>query len=428
MICFPGGRCLAALVALIALGGSAGHAAAPDPKAILANYADIGRAVYEDSVDAAVALKAKVTALVAEPTEANLKAARQAWIAARVPYMQSEAFRFGNPEVDDIEGDVNSWPLDEGLIDYVDATAYGTESDSNPYYTLDVIAHPQLRLGNKTVDAAKISKQLIASLEEAGDNEANVAVGYHAIEFLLWGQDLNGTGPGAGNRPASDYDTKNCSHGNCDRRADYLSAATDLLIDDLTRMRNLFTADGAVRKRLMAGKPADGLVTIFTGLGSLSYGELAGERTKLGLMLHDPEEEHDCFSDNTHNSHFYDEKGIVNVYDGVYRRVDGSMIKGPGLRDYVAARDPKDIARIDAAMQAATAAVTVLKQTADSGKWAYDQMIGPNNPEGNQIVQQVVDTLVAQAKALEAGVTALGLKMTVEGSDSLDNPSAVKKD
>lgn len=428
MICFPGGRCLAALVALIALGGSAGHAAAPDPKAILANYADIGRAVYEDSVDAAVALKAKVTALVAEPTEANLKAARQAWIAARVPYMQSEAFRFGNPEVDDIEGDVNSWPLDEGLIDYVDATAYGTESDSNPYYTLVVIAHPQLRLGNKTVDAAKISKQLIASLEEAGDNEANVAVGYHAIEFLLWGQDLNGTGPGAGNRPASDYDTKNCSHGNCDRRADYLSAATDLLIDDLTRMRNLFTADGAVRKRLMAGKPADGLVTIFTGLGSLSYGELAGERTKLGLMLHDPEEEHDCFSDNTHNSHFYDEKGIVNVYDGVYRRVDGSMIKGPGLRDYVAARDPKDIARIDAAMQAATAAVTVLKQTADSGKWAYDQMIGPNNPEGNQIVQQVVDTLVAQAKALEAGVTALGLKMTVEGSDSLDNPSAVKKD
>ena len=27
-------------------------------------------------------------------------------------------------------------------------------------------------------------------LHEIGGNEANVATGYHAIEFLLWGQDL----------------------------------------------------------------------------------------------------------------------------------------------------------------------------------------------------------------------------------------------
>ncbi len=53
-----------------------------------------------------------------------------------------------------------------------------------------------------------------------------------------------------------------------------------------------------------------------TGLGSLSYGELAGERIKLGLMIHDPEEEHDCFSDNTHASHFFDALGIRNVYLG----------------------------------------------------------------------------------------------------------------
>ena len=59
-----------------------------------------------------------------------------------------------------------------------------------------------------------------------------------------------------------------------------------------------------------------------TGLGSLSYGELAGERMKLGLMIHDPEEEHDCFSDNTHASHFFDALGIRNVYLGTYRRVD----------------------------------------------------------------------------------------------------------
>jgi len=413
----------AILLAGTCLSASA-QAAAPDPKAILTNYANIAEATYQDAIAGAETLKTAVDAFLAAPTDANLKAARGAWIAARVPYMQSEAFRFGNPEIDDIEGDVNSWPLDEGLIDYVDAKTYGTSSDSNPYYTLNVIANPTLKLGNKTVDASKITPDLIASLEEAGDNEANVAVGYHAVEFLLWGQDLNGTGPGAGNRPATDYDAKNCTHGNCDRRADYLRAATDLLIADLKKMEAVFAEDGPGRKRLLAD-PAAGLAAMFTGIGSLSYGELAGERTKLGLMLHDPEEEHDCFSDNTQNSHFYDEKGIVNVYTGRYTRTDGSVIQGPSLKDLVAAKDAKDAPRIDAATAAATEAMTVLKQTADSGKMAYDQMIGPDNPEGNKIVQNVVDTLVAQAKSFEAAVAVMKIKITVAGSDSLDNPSAV---
>jgi len=415
---------LAFSAALLAGGSLAAHAAAPDPKAILTNYANIGEATYGDAVAGAEKLKQAVDAFLAAPTDANLKAARQAWIDARVPYMQSEAFRFGNPEIDDIEGNVNSWPLDEGLIDYVDAKSYGTKSDSNPLYTLNVVANKSLKIGNKIVEAEKITKELIGSLEEAGDNEANVSVGYHAIEFLLWGQDLNGTGPGAGNRPASDYDTKNCTHDNCDRRADYLSAATDLLIDDLKQMEAVFAEDAPGRKRLLAN-PAEGVAVMFTGLGSLSYGELAGERTKLGLILHDPEEEHDCFSDNTHNSDFYDEKGMVNVYTGTYTRTDGSVIKGPSLKDLVAAKDAGDSGRIDAAMKATTDAMTVLKQTADSGKMAYDQMIGPDNPEGNQIVQNVVDTLVAQAKAWEAAVAKLSIKITVEGSDSLDNPSAV---
>jgi len=415
---------LAFSAALLAGTSLAAQAAAPDPKAILTNYANIGEATYGDAVAGAQKLKQAVDGFLAAPNDASLKAARQAWVDARVPYMQSEAFRFGNPEIDDIEGNVNSWPLDEGLIDYVDANSYGTKSDSNPLYTLNVVANKSLKIGNKTVDASKINEDLISSLEEAGDNEANVSIGYHAVEFLLWGQDLHGTGPGAGNRPATDYDTKNCTHANCDRRADYLRAASNLLVEDLKKMEAVFAEDGAARKRLLAD-PQAGLAAMFTGLGSLSYGELAGERTKLGLILHDPEEEHDCFSDNTHNSDFYDEKGMVNVYTGTYTRTDGSVIKGPSLKDYVAAKDAGDSARIDGAMKDATDAMTVLKQTADSGKMAYDQMIGPNNPEGNKIVQNVVDTLVAQAKSWEAAVAKVGIKITVEGSDSLDNPSAV---
>ena len=418
-------RPLSLAFSAILLAGSslAAHAAGPDPKAILTAYADIGQAMYQDSVTAAETLKTAVDSFLADPNDATLKAAREAWKAARVPYMQTEVFRFGNPEIDDLEGNVNSWPLDEGLIDYVDSS-YGATSDSNPYYTLNVIANPSLKMGDKTIDAAKITPELITSLQSAGDNEANVAIGYHAIEFLLWGQDLNGTGPGAGNRPATDYDLKNCTHGNCDRRADYLRSASELLVADLKQMEAVFAADGPARKRLL-GDPQAGLAVMFTGLGSLSYGELAGERTKLGLMLHDPEEEQDCFSDNTHNSHYDDQLSMWEVYNGRYKRIDGSEVNGPSLRALMKATDIKVAQRVVDAMQATNAAMTTLKQTADSGKEAYDQMIGPDNPEGNKIVQNVVDSLVGQAHAFEAAVGSLGLKITVEGSDSLDNPSAV---
>ena len=252
----------------------------------------------------------------------------RAWIAARVPYQQSEAFRFGNAMVDDWEGKVNAWPLDEGLIDYV-ATGYGSESDENPFYTANIIANTTLKVGGVEIDVTNIDKKLLSeTLHEIDEVEANVATGYHAIEFLLWGQDLNGTNPGAGNRPATDFDLTNCTNGNCDRRRDYLTASTELLIDDLQEMTNNWTANGAARAELIAKGEEGGLASILTGIGSLAYGELAGERTKLGLMLHDPEEEHDCFSDNTHNSHFYDAKGIKNVYLGQYTRTDGSVVSG----------------------------------------------------------------------------------------------------
>ncbi|HCO89499.1 MAG TPA: peptidase, partial [Alphaproteobacteria bacterium] len=131
--------------------------------------------------------------------------------------------------------------------------------------------------------------------------------------------------PGAGNRPWTDYAKGDaCTNGNCDRRAAYLDAATELLVDDLVWMAMQWAPKGAARQDLMAVPADQALARILTGLGSLSYGELAGERIKLGLMLHDPEEEHDCFSDNTHNSHYYDVIGMLNVYTGSYTRPDGS--------------------------------------------------------------------------------------------------------
>ncbi len=415
----------AALALTVAALATANAADAPAPEAVVGHYADVAEAMYTDSVTTAKTLQGAVQALLDTPTADTLAAARTAWIAARVPYQQTEGLRFGNALVDAWEGKVNAWPLDEGLIDYVDGGSYGDASDENPLYTLNVVATKTLRVGPDEVDATTISKALISGLQEAQEVEANVSVGYHAIEFLLWGQDLNGTGPGAGNRPATDFDLANCTGGNCDRRRDYLAAATGLLVDDLEDMAQQWSADGAARKDVIAKGPEGGLATILTGIGSLSYGELAGERMKLGLILHDPEEEHDCFSDNTHNSHFYDQAGMVALYTGTYTRVDGTKLEGPGLAAYATAKAPEAATRVEQAMADTTAKMTVMKATADSGKMAYDQMLGADNAEGNKIVDDIVVALVAQTRAVEGLVTALGLTISVEGSDSLDNPSAV---
>ena len=412
------------LTATMGLGFCSAAVHAAEPVEVLKTYADIALAGYEDSLATARTLDEAIDALIAAPSAETLAVARAAWRAARVPYQQTEAFRFGNPIVDDWEGRVNAWPLDEGLIDYVDA-AYGSESDVNAFYTVNIIANDTVSVGGETIAAPEITPQVIRSLHEVGGVEANVATGYHAIEFLLWGQDLNGTGAGAGDRPHTDFDPANCTGGHCDRRIQYLTAASDLLQSDLEEMVANWAEDGAARAALVDGDPNVGLTAILTGLGSLSYGELAGERMKLGLMLHDPEEEHDCFSDNTFNSHYYDAQGIVNVYGGRYERVDGSVVEGPGIADLVAAKDAAVAEEITGKLDATMAAMTALKQRGETVE-AYDQMIGEGNGEGNTVVQAAVDALVAQTRSLERAIAALDLSgATIEGSDSLDNPGAV---
>jgi putative iron-regulated protein len=421
-------KALAAAIVALACAAVALPAAAEAPSvaAVAKNYADIAEAGYTDSLDGARKLKAAIDILIKAPTQDNLVAARKAWVEARVSYMQTEAFRFGNKIVDDWEGRVNSWLLDEGLIDYV-SQEYVDQSPANDLYVANVIANPSIKINGEPVDTSKITKELLSDkLQEAGGVESNVATGYHAIEFLLWGQDLNGTGPGAGNRPATDYDVKNCTHGNCDRRAQYLEAATELLIDDLTFMVAQWGADGAARKAVVADDGRAALAALFKGLGSLSYGEMAGERMKLGLLIHDPEEEHDCFSDNTHNAHYYDALGIRNVYLGSYKRRDGSVVSGPSASDLVRAKSPEADTRTRAALDATMKQMDAIVKRAEGGE-AYDQMIGEGNEAGNALLDQTIQALIAQSKEFERDIAALDLKsIEFEGSDSLDNPSGVR--
>lgn len=176
----------------LCLGGGAHAQSATE---VLDTYADIAQANYTDSLNAAQSLQETVIALIDSPSAETMQAARDAWLKARVPYQQSEVFRFGNAIVDDWEGKVNAWPLDEGLIDYVDG-AYGGPTGANQLAALNVIANPTFSLSGTEIDASEITPALLENnLHEADGIEANVATGYHAIEFLLWGQTSTGTSP-----------------------------------------------------------------------------------------------------------------------------------------------------------------------------------------------------------------------------------------
>ena len=379
-------------------------------KAVVNHYADLALAVFSDAASTGKALQAAVDALLADPSEATLKAAREAWLAARVPYMQTEVFRFGNPVVDEWEGQLNAWPLDEGLIDYV-AEDY-QHALGNPGAQANIIANTEIQVGEDKIDVSEITGELLASLNELGGSEANVATGYHAIEFLLWGQDLNGTEPGAGERPYTDYVVgEGATGGHNERRRAFLKAATDLLVSDLNDMVEQWKDDmqGNYRSELVADSADNGLRKMLFGMGSLSLGELAGERMKVALEANSTEDEHDCFSDNTHNSHFYNGKGIRNVYLGEYKKVDGSPLTGPSLSELVAKADAQADATLKADLQETEAKLQALVDSAEKNNVHFDQLIAQGNAEGQQLVRDAIAVLVKQTGTIEQAAGKLGI-------------------
>ena len=390
---------------------------------ILVNYSNIAEAKYKDALILAKEMHSSIEKFMNNTNESNFIAVKDSWLKARTIYQQTEVFRFGNPLVDDWEGKVNAWPLDEGLIDYVDNTNY--YPSENDFSNFNVIANKKLKVEGELIDASVINPKLLSNkLHEIGGNEANVATGYHAIEFLLWGQDLNGNESGSGNRPYTDFDLEACTNDNCDRRREYLVAASQLLIEDLQYIQSVWSPKGQARLDLLNDQN-NGLKRILIGMGSLSYGELAGERMKLGLMLHDPEEEHDCFSDNTHNSHYYNVVGINNVFLGKYKSLDGKVVSGPSISSLLSEVDNGLNKKTKKSIKNTLKSMKKIVKSANKGV-TYDMLIAEGNEKGNQLIQNAVDSLIKQSKNIELAAAALNINdLQIEGSDSLDNPDAV---
>src|SRR5262245_9144447 len=225
-------------------------------QSVVANYAALVCASYEDALAGVRALAESIDAFLEKPGDESLSRARQAWIDARVPYAQTEAYRFYDGPIESVEGLINSWPIDENLIDYVDGDAEA-----------GIINHPERY--------PAITSELIVSLNEKG-GEKNITAGFHAIEFLLWGQDLNDDGPGQ--RSSRDYADGGAAH--ADRRREYLRQASRLLVRNLETVVEEWTPNRPAnyRARFLAMPVDEALACILKGLGILSGAELAGER------------------------------------------------------------------------------------------------------------------------------------------------------
>ncbi|WP_234264280.1 imelysin family protein [Hydrogenophaga sp. NFH-34] len=356
---------------------------AVDYKAVARHYATLVHANYSDALSSARDMQATIAAFVAAPSAEGLNKARKAWLNAREFYGQTEAFRFYGGPIDDDngpEGQINAWPLDEAYVDYVEG-----KPDSG------LVNNPKF----------KITKANLAKFNERGGEE-NISAGWHAIEFLLWGQDLSETGPG--NRSFEDYVVGKGK--NAERRAQYLTVATSLLIDDLAAVTKAWEPGKKNYRAKFEKGGKESVRKIIVGLGSLSRGELSGERLEVALNSQDQEDEHSCFSDNTHRDAATNAKGIQNVWLGQYRQRDGSLLKGPGVRDLVATKNP-----------ALSDKVTV--QIAESVKLAegipapFDRAIIQGSA-GRPVIEKTIASLVEQSKLLVESAGAVGIaKLTL---------------
>jgi putative iron-regulated protein len=365
-------------------GGEGGGGGALEERALDARdtYAAIVLRSYEDSLTLAHALNDAIVSLVDEPSQAHLDAARAAWLAAREPYLQTEVYRFyGGPiddEEDGPEGLINAWPLDEAYIDYVEGDAEA-----------GIINDPSIDLNAET----------LMELNEQG-GEANIATGYHAIEFLLWGQDQSEDGPG--DRPHTDYSTAE----NADRRGEYLKLVSTLLIDHLQQLVDAWKPGEAnYRDEWEALGPDEALRRMLTGMLTLSGFETGGERIETAIASGAQEDEHSCFSDNTHRDMIQDIVGVKNVWTGSYVAIDDARMSGTGIRAVVGEADETLRAQVDELLDEALAKANALQPP-------FDQEIRLDNEDGQARVIGLAQSLRKLERALTDVVRTLDLDVS----------------
>lgn len=408
---------------------------------VLNTNADIAHAAYSDSVDTAVALQAAIATLNTTPTQENLDATKIAWLVAREPYGQTEVTRFRNSPIDSTdyssedgpEGSINAWPLGEALIDYVTpGSDFGTDQT-------DVTEHGtgiNFPAENIISSSVTIDDTLISNSATAGD-EHDVIAGYHAIEFMLWGQDLNLDSSAdteasreqstsgdildsGGHRPLTDFTTDP----NASRRLQFLTVVAAKLVAELETVRDGWATGASYRTAFTTvtneAEATQKLTEILTGMGTLSEGELAGERMQIAFSANSQEDEHSCFSDNTHRDIWLDAEGVSNSYYGTYAGYDstldgtdnatGRAVDGYGIDDYLSDAGATDLmAKIEAAFDKTEAGYVDIDREARVNGNPVDVLIMDVNRNADNPMYKTIIALNEQAVVIAELAVDLGI-------------------
>jgi putative iron-regulated protein len=366
--------------------------------AVIANYSANLLAAYADCVDDSASFQTDVGVFLSTPTEGTLQTVRDSWLASRAHYMLTEGARFYDgpidgpidnaPEGENHEALLNSWPLDEAFIDYASKNGVVDE-------TVGIVNQPEV-LPQITVEG------LDALNGELGEPE-NVSSGYHAVEFLLWGQALKDVGPGE--RPASDYVIGGPSK-NPDRRGDYLQVAAQGITSHLQAVRDAWQPGASYRVQFEKDdNSTQSLTHIFTGLAKFSKGELGSQRIGAAYESKHRHDQHDCFSSETLVDYVRDARGVQAMYLGSYGDKDG-----PGLDELVKAVDPKLDADVKKKLQASIDAIAAIPEPFE------DAIAGDDDSEGRKAIQAALTALNEQGDALAAAAAAIGITITVDDS------------
>ena len=370
--------------------------------AVIENYAAVVYQSYLDSYNTAVTMQTSINTFVDSPTAANFNSAKSTWLAAREVYGQTEAYRECNGPIDTDqtggspwglgnEGQLNAWPIDESYIDYV---AVGTEDYANSYTSIISDA------------SVTISEDNLASLNE-GTNDKSISTGWHAIEFLLWGQD--NTMPNedkAGLREYTDYSTA----ADASRRGLYLKTVTNLLVSDLQALVNTWNTGGVYRTTFSGLNESIALKQLINGAFFIAGDELSSERIIAPVDSTDgigglgQEDEHSCFSDNTHRDIFANAKGVYNVIFGEYGTVSGAS-----FYDLVKQANPTQAAKLKTASDMAMAKVNAVANNAQPFDYLITQESSTDANLG--VVMQSVQALQDWADEISASASAIGISL-----------------
>lgn len=372
-------------------------------------YAKIASANYNDAYTTAVTMKSKIEAFIATPSANTLKEAKDSWLHARDFYGQTEAYREANGPIDNgdllgTEGQINAWPLEEAYIDYV--SSKGTNVQNG------LIGDTSFALTEASILAK--NEGTFSEDQDSEDPEANnIATGWHAIEFLLWGQDLNYNSvtdalddfSKSGNRPYTDYTTE----ANAGRRKKYLQIVTHLLVNDLKDLNDTWAIGGSYRTTFEALDHKTALQNILNGIGFISNGEIAAERL-LPAIDEGQENEHSCFSDNTNQDMWANVHGINNIITGEYTKEDGTKVKGISLIELVATSDAAISTVLKTAAETTLSKLDVMLALNKN----FDEIISEETLESNGPAGQLSKSLKSQGEAIAEAATLLGVSISID--------------